>query len=44
MINKKMGELHKLNLTIDDILLLVKKYPNDQDLGSEIRKLVNNKK
>lgn len=32
----------KINL--EEIVTLVKKYPNDQDLGSEIRKLVNNKK
>ncbi len=35
---------NKKPLTINDIISLVKQYPNDQDLGGEIRKLINSKK
>ena len=31
-----------MNLLFDKIIELIKKYPNDQDLGRELRKLLNN--
>ena len=43
MINNKKGSLSKSNLTINDIISLVKQYPNDQDLCAELRKLINSK-
>jgi hypothetical protein len=35
---------NKKPLTINDVISLIKQYSNDQDLGAEIRKLINSTK